>query len=255
MKNFRFMVLLITVISIVTVSMAQEPRKNITGDFLLETQWGDQNTCKYTPGNTPLGCHSIAIAQVLYYHRLAPSGSVNYKSSNGLAISEDFSDYMADWQKISVKLTESSTQDVIDATAYYNYAVAAIVQKDFSTVNYVDIEKSNNHKTQIEEHFNCRYESYTFINESSLADLFAKNDSFIQLIKKEIDSRRPIGLYYIWDQSGHAIVIDGYTEKEGKFYVHANYGWSGHSDGWYLLAEDLPESTKVVMFLTMEPVL
>jgi hypothetical protein len=253
MKNLRFAILFVAFIAAFSNSFSQEPRNNISGDFILKTQWGDQFNCKFTPGNEPLGCHSIAIAQVLYHHRLAPSGSVNYKCSNGLVVNEDFSDYIVDWDKISARLTESSSKEAIDATAYYNFAVAAIVQKDFATDNYIGIENSNNHKTQVEEHFKCKYESYTYHNPELIKSLFS-DKTFEQIVKKEIDGKRPLGFYYIWDQGGHAVAVDGYTEKEGKFYVHANFGWMGHSDGWYLLPDDLPPTTQLILLLTMDPV-
>jgi hypothetical protein len=254
MRHSQFTVLLTLTLAIAGNIYGQDPRKNINGNFLLKTQWGSDNFhTRFTPGNQPLGCHSIAIAQVLYFHKLAPSGKVNYQCSNGVAIKEDFSDYTVDWNKISARLTESSTTEVLDATAYFNYAVAAIVQKDFATDNYVDIENSDNHKTQIEQHFKCRYNSYVFHDKSTFATVFANNQTFENLIKKEIDKKRPVGFYYIWDDGGHAVVIDGYTIQEGNFYVHANFGWMGHSDGWYLMPADLPATTSLVMLLTIDP--
>ena len=253
MKQLHFTVLLILTLAIGNL-FGQDPRKNIDGNYFLKTQWGSDNfNTRFTPGNQPLGCHSIAIAQVLNFHRLAPSGKVNYQCSNGVFINEDFSDYTVDWSKISARLTESSTTEALDATAYFNYAVAAIVQKDFATDNYIDIEKSDNHKTQIEQHFKCRYDSYVFHDKSTFAMVFAKGQTFENLIKREIDSKRPIGFYYIWDNGGHAVVIDGYTIQEGIFYVHANFGWMGHSDGWYLMPTDLPPTTSLVMLLTIDP--
>lgn len=234
---------------------AQNPRSGINGDYLIKTQWGsDSFGTRFTPGNQPLGCHSIAIAQVLHFHKLAPSGKVNYKCSNGVAINEDFSDYKVDWNKISARLTESSTQESIDATAYFNYAVAVIVQKDFATDNYIDIEKSENHKTQIEQHFKCNYGSYVYHDKTTFPAIFGKDQAYENLIRKEIDNKRPIGFYYIWDEGGHAVVIDGYTVQDGKFFVHANFGWMGHSDGWYVMPEDLPATTSLVMLLTIDPI-
>ena len=253
MKTICFAVFLSVLGSTTYNSFGQEPRKNITGDFLLKTQWGsDKLNCKYTPGNAPLGCHSIAIAQVLYYHKLAPTGKVSYICSNGDTIIEDFTNYRVNWKKITNKLTESSPVENNEETAFYNYAVACIVQKDFATDQYIGIEKSDNHKSQIEEHFKCRYDSYTFVGETSVSNMF-KNRTFENTIKKEIDAKRPVGLYFIWKESGHAIVIDGYTIIDQFFYVHANYGWMGICDGWYLMPEDLPETTNLAMLLTIDP--
>lgn len=241
-------------------SFAQKPRSEIKGDYLLETRWGGNEKdfrlfYKYTPNNQPLGCHSVAIAQVLFYYKLAPSGEVNYTCSNGTKIQENFSNYTVDWNKITASLTDSTPQGEIDATAFYAYSVACIVQKDFGTNQYVDIESSNNHKSQIEKHFKCTYESYTYKPETSVSELIEKDKSITDIIKHEIYAKRPVGFYYDRpNNGGHAIVIDGYTLKENKFYVHANFGWSGNSDGWYLLTEDLPQDIRAIMILTIKPI-
>jgi hypothetical protein len=260
MKNLCVPVLLFVIFVNTNDSTAQRPRNDIKGDYLLETQWGGNEKdfhlfYKYSPNNQPLGCHSIAIAQVLFYYKLAPFGKVSYKCSNGFKINEDFSTFPVDWDKISTRLTDSTTQEKIDATAFYTYSVACIVQKDFGTSQYVGIESSNNHKSQIEKHFKCEYESYSFKSDSSLSDLFDKEKSITSIIEREIDAQRPIGFYYDRpNNGGHAIVIDGYTIEENNFYVHANFGWSGNSDGWYLLPEDLPKDTKAIIILTIKPI-
>jgi hypothetical protein len=240
-------------------SFAQSPRSDIKGDYLLETQWGGNEKdfhlfYKYSPNNYPNGCHSVAIAQILFYHKLAPFGKVNYKCRKGFVINEDFSDYTFDWKKIATALADSSSQEIVDATARFLYSVACIVQKDFGTNQYVDIENSENHKTQIEKHFNCKYESYTYNTVSSILVMFKKNKSIEKRIKKEIDAKKPIGFYYDGpDFDGHAVVINGYIIKDKRFYAHVNFGWSGDSDGWYLMPEDLPKDTKNVILLTIDP--
>lgn len=255
MRKLRFVLLLQAFILVVGSSFAQKPRQDISGDYLLQTQWGGSGLyCKYAPDGHALGCHSTAVAQVLFYHKLAPAGMVKYHCSNGYTICEDFTEYSVDCSKIASMLTDSSPQEFVDATAWYNYSVACIVQKDFGTNQYVDIESSGNHKTQIEEHFNCNFESYSYHAESSISRMFKKNKSINRLIHDEIDAGRPIGLYYDGsDFEGHAIVIDGYTVVKRKFYVHANFGWSGSSDGWYLLPDDLPPGTETVILLTILP--
>jgi len=108
-------------------------------------------------------------------------------------------------------------------------------------------------RTQIEQHFKCRFDSYVFPDRTKFSAMFGKDQTFENLIKKEIDNKRPVGFYFIWDKGGHAIVLDGYTVKDGIFYVHANYGWMGHSDGWYVMPEDLPATTNLIMLLTIDP--
>ena len=78
--------------------------------------------------------------------------------------------------------------------------------------------------------------------------------SFYGLMKAEIDSGRPAGFYYTDRKGGgHAVVIDGYVVKGGKMYFHANFGWYGRSDGWYLLGEDLPKNLKEIVVIAIVP--
>ena len=256
MKHLFIPVLIFIIFVNTNDSFAQKPRNDIKGNYLLKTQWGGNKLFyKYAPNNQPLGCHSVAIAQVLFYYRLAPFGKVNYKCSNGIKIHKNFSNYTYDWNKIAAKLTDSTAQAKTDATAFYAYAVACIVQKDFGTSQYVDIESSNNHKSQIESHFKCTYESYTFKPESSISALFERDKSITDIIKREIDAKRPVGFYYDRpNNGGHAIVIDGYTMKKNDFYIHANFGWSGSSDGWYLLPQDLPKDIRAIILITIKPI-
>ncbi len=34
-------------------------------------------------------------------------------------------------------------------------------------------------------------------------------------------------------RNGHAAVLDGAAENDGRMLVHVNLGWGGASDGWY----------------------
>lgn len=113
-------------------TFGQNPRTGIKGDYLLQTEWaGSGLFTKFSPDNHTLGCHSIAIGQVLNYHKLAPIGTVEYDCSTGNVIREDFSEYELNWKLLADSLTETSPQEQVEATAYYNYAVACVVQKDF----------------------------------------------------------------------------------------------------------------------------
>lgn len=190
----------------------------------------------------------------MYFHRLAPHGKVSYKCTNETLISEDFSDYTPQWDAFALN-KESAEKDVTatQETSRFIYYVASVVRKDFGTDQYVDYP-NDCHKKAVESHFHCALTCYPKEVKASIGDALRAQPDFCMLLKAEIDSGRPAGLYYTDRKGGgHAVVIDGYTAKDGKTYFHANFGWFGRSDGWYLLEGDLPRNTKEIIVLTIVP--
>jgi hypothetical protein len=132
------------------------------------------------------------------------------------------------------------------------YYVALIIKKDFGTDNY--IQCNDYHTSEVENHFNCLYHPYAKEINSNLDDILKGEDGFYTIIKREIDLGRPVVFYYTNKKViGHAVVIDGYTVKNEITFVHANFGWGGKADGWYLLNEDLPKDIKLVLLITVLP--
>jgi hypothetical protein len=245
--------IIILVLITTSFAYAQQPRKDITGDFLLKTQWGDSEPYnKFAPGKHSLGCHSVAIAQICYYHQLAPFGKVKYQCSKGYEIDEDFSKHSFKWDSFIEKSNALKKNNKIDETARYMYFVSATVKKDFGTDQYIKCD--DQHKSEVENHFPCVYDCRTKALDAFSPDVFLENGGFFSIIKKEIDLKRPLGFYYSNEKdSGHAVVIDGYVVTEKVFFVHANFGWKGKSDGWYNLLETLPKDIKLVALVTIKP--
>ena len=52
------------------------------------------------------------------------------------------------------------------------------------------------------------------------------------LMQGELDSNRPVIYSGYNESSGHAFVLDGYTDRD---YYHVNWGWGGYCDGYFLL--------------------
>ena len=232
---------------------AQQPRTNLTGEYLLKTAWGGSSPFNaLAPNGSALGCHADAFAQILYFHRLAPRGRVSYTCKNGVVISEDFSQYKPQWQRFALS-KDSPDVRAIQETSKFIYYVAAVVRKDFGTDQYVAYP-NDAHKKSIECHFDCTVASYASEVTSSLEAALKGGADMHALLQGEIDAGRPAGFYYLYGKAGgHAVVIDGYAVRDGRMYFHVNFGWLGSSDGWYSLAEDLPKSTKRIMVITLVP--
>jgi len=201
-----------------------------------------------------MGCHATAFAQVMYFHRLAAHGKVSYKCTNGTVIAEDFADYAPRWNRFALD-KESGEKDVAarQETARFIYCVASVIRKDFGTDQYVSYP-NDFHKKAIESHFRCTLTSYAKEVRSSVGDTVKRQPDFCPLLKAEVDSGRPAGFYYTDRKGGgHAVIIDGYTVKDGTTFFHVNFGWLGRSDGWYLLEEDLPPNTKEIALIKIAP--
>src|SRR5689334_17210302 len=74
------------------LSMASSAEREATGQPLplLHTHWyQDGPFARFTPQQERLGCWSTAYAQILFYHRLPPTGHVAYTCSSGLKVDLD----------------------------------------------------------------------------------------------------------------------------------------------------------------------
>ena len=246
--------LLTFLLLLATPCYSQKPRIDVNGAYLLKTAWGGSAPLNaFAPNGDMLGCHSVAFAQALYFHHLAPSGKVSYKCKNGTLISEDFSDYQPQWNTFALDKNSAKNMAAVKETARFIYSVASVVRKDFGTDQYVDYP-NDYHKKAIETHFQCTLTPYPKEVVSGIGDALKAPPDFYSLLNTEINSGRPAGFYYTDRKGGgHAVIIDGYTVKEGKTYYHVNFGWLGSSDGWYLLEQDLPPNTKEMVLITIIP--
>lgn len=64
-------------------------------------------------------------------------------------------------------------------------------------------------------------------------------------IQKELLSSRPNFMAGFGTSGGHAFVIDGYNYEEEVPYYHVNWGWSGYSNGYYLIDMLKPEDAGI----------
>ena len=62
---------------------------------------------------------------------------------------------------------------------------------------------------------------------------------WMNLIKSEINEKRPIYYFGSSDDGGHAFVFDGYDTQD---MVHVNWGWSGMNNGYFEVASLNPDS-------------
>ncbi len=203
---------------------------------LLETQWnqrGDDTFAKFSPDHWRLGCWSTAFAQILYHHRLAPSGSNSYNCTTyGYHISEDFDSHTFDWRLFTNQLVAGSTPvESIDEVALYSYYTSVVIEKDFGTGTYVLGHSAR--ADALEDHYDCTTEYHYIGGSYDMNDLKAD-------IVDQIDAGCPLMVHlYDGDAGGyHAVAIDDYIDG-ATFKVHINMGWGGSSDGYYDIAQPI----------------
>lgn len=188
---------------------------------LISTRWEQDGAyAGLAPGRESLGCWSVAFAQVLAFHRLAPKGQVSYRTNQGAVVEEEFGPI--NWDKLVPAIGSETPEENSSETARYCYDASVVVQKDFGRGEYMDIARVPD---EVSEHYGCTVRRV----ESGLEDT----------IKSELRAGRPLVVYFddILDigivRNGHAAVLDGMAQNKGRLLVHVNFGWGGESDGWY----------------------
>ncbi len=188
---------------------------------LLGTRWAQGGAyAAFAPDHQLLGCWSVAFAQVLAHHRLAPKGRVMYRAG-GRAIDETLDQPVA-WEQMRPALEPGEAPEASAHTARYVYHAAIVVQKDFGRGEYKDIARVPD---EIAEHYGATVERVT----SHLADT----------VRSELRAGRPLVAYFDdilgirLVRNGHAAVFDGMATHGDALLVHVNFGWAGSSDGWY----------------------
>ena len=198
---------------------------HISKNPLIQTQWGQINKyARFSPNNERLGCWSTAIAQILYFHRLRPSGNVAYKGTY-YNINENFDSYKFNWDLFVNNFDNQTPIKSIDEVARYAYYTAAVIQKDFGTGTYVINSKKM--VNAIKKHYDCKAQEFS-TNKYKLSEIK-------KIIRDELTKHNPVMMFMknLSKTRFHAVVIDGYRIKGDLFDVHINMGWEGNYDGWY----------------------
>ncbi len=224
MMKHTGLVLILLLISLSFLS-AELPEKKAMEKInigpLLETEWGQRGHFAKPSPDVRLGCWSTALAQILYHHRLKPSGEIEYKGSKH-RISEKL-DYNFNWEKFSPNLLKEQSEEKIKETALYVYYTSIVIGKDFGTSSYIG--KSDFRRQKLTSHYKCTTRAYRTYREGLPAVKAA--------IISELKENRPLMVYISGSESSHAMVIDGVDTTGGRFMVHMNMGWDGKDNGWY----------------------
>ncbi len=182
---------------------------------LLKTTWGMHGEyAKYSKGKR-LGCWSVAIAQILNFHKSAPVGTMTNNHEKDTVVFRPIN-----WSLVVPSLEEHVSEAEKDETARFCYYAAVLMGKNFDDDTYAgnsDVRRKN-----LSDH--CPVITRRAKPKSG------NTESVRKMVFNELRAHRPVLLF-----SGgvHALVIDGLDTRNGKWLVHLNFGWNGRSDGWY----------------------
>ena len=214
---------------------------------LVQTQWDQDplynNLCPYDSNAgelTVTGCAATAMAQIMKYWGYPSQGigSHSYTPSTRPDLGIQYANFGAttyQWNDMPTQLSYSSTTTQINAVATLMYHCGVSLEMMYnigsnggSGAYAEDIPYALNHYFNYKATANIKYKAnYSNVN------------SWINLLKAELNASRPIEYNGRGSGGGHAFVCDGYDSNNN---FHFNWGWSGRNDGFYALTNLVPGS-------------
>lgn len=171
------------------------------------------------------GCTATGIAQILRYWKYPAQGTGTHTyttPSYKLECSFDFENTTFDWDNMLPSYSGNETDEQKTAVSTLMLACGVASDMDY----YVDVSGAypkDLFKGLIE--YLC-YDP----NMLHLQRNYYSTDEWMDLIKTELNEKRPIFYSGYSTLGGHVFVVDGY-DKEDK--VHVNWGWGGYCNGYF----------------------
>jgi hypothetical protein len=201
---------------------------------LLTSTWDQGNYYNYYCPEDPAGpggkvwsgCVATCMAQVMYYYRYPQqgTGSHSYYSSYG-SLSANFGATTYDWGAMRDNIC--NTYNLPMALLQYHCGIAV-------DMNYAP----DGSGAYMDDAAQALISYFGYSSSTNLKNKNSySNTQWENMLKTDLDAKRPICYAGYGDGGGHAFVCDGY-DATGKF--HFNFGWSGAGDGYYTLANLAP---------------
>jgi hypothetical protein len=208
-------------------------------DPMVTTRW-DQSPyynqlCPYDNqynDRTVTGCVATAMAQVMRFNKYPAKGTgyYSYYHPRFGNLSANFANTTYNWNNMPTSIS-SNNNDV--ATLMYHCGVSVDMNYGVGQTGGSGAAGGIVVFESLKKYFGYP-ESVKFVRKRDYNDADWKN-----LLRKELDERRPMYYEGTGDGGGHAFVLDGYDGD----YFHFNWGWSGQFDGFFLLTSLIPSGT------------
>jgi hypothetical protein len=205
--------------------------------LLGEINWNQDtpynNACPMIQGQRSVtGCVATAMAMILKYYEYPAKGTGHYfYTSNGVQYSFDYGNTTFDWNNMLPQYSGTYTAEQADAVAQLMLACGVAVDMQYSPYS------SGAYSYQVGQAL-IDYFEYDG-NLGLVYRQYFTSAEWMNLIKSEINEKRPIYYFGSSDDGGHAFVFDGYDTQD---MVHVNWGWSGMNNGYFEVASLNPDS-------------
>ena len=199
---------------------------------LLQTALWDQRK----PYNSKLpvgyvtGCPATAISIIMRYHKWPEKGVGVIPESNDKIGSVELG-HTYDWDNMPLTYNDMPTDYQKEQVGVLMRDVGAMVRTQYG---------GGSAGANPEETLPQLMPIYMRYNANTIKSYFKRDFSDSEwhaMLQKELDEKRPILYGGYSSGGGHQFVLDGYAAD--NFY-HVNWGWSGVSNGYYLLTDMCP---------------
>ena len=232
---------------------------------LIKTKWDQTepywNKCPQKSGTHALtGCVATAMAQVMNYWKWPETGTgSNSVTFNSTTYTVDFSTGHYDWDNMLDKYVEyyeddskvristtsgTAAQQEAVATLMYHCGVAADMEYGTSVSGaYTIYPNKNSTSTRCAQYAlknNFGYDATTlkgYYRPGGYGYTAVDDATWHNLLKTELDAKRPIMYAGADSDGGHSFICDGYNSDN---LYHFNWGWSGYCDGYYQIDDLTP---------------
>ncbi|MBR3413872.1 MAG: C10 family peptidase [Bacteroidales bacterium] len=207
------------------------PRRNVEYGPLLTSKWNQQGCnignetgyeyyCPIDPNSGlhySVGCGAVAMGQVMNYWKHPVSGSWKMKF---------------DWCNMS---------DILDANSptfiKNREAIAYLLRQCADSINTRYISQSMSYVDSIRIALVSDYFQYN-PNAMYIQRMGYPEEIWIEILKNQIECKRPVIYSVNANGGGHTFVCDGYAYDDlGRFNISANFGLGNNFFGWFLLDE------------------
>lgn len=219
-----------------TPEILEAPRENIAP--ICKTKW-DQKEPYFN--HTPMsdgkhcvtGCPATSIAQVLNVYQYPDCGTgLASATVNDEKITLQLDDYPIDWDNIIDDYSGSYTTEQADAVANLMLVVGMAINMQYT---------ASSSGAPVADEVRGLTEFLKF--DKSIRPLrhdFYTTGEWNTLVYNELKAGHPVVYNGFNTFGGHSFVCDGYDGTSGDFF-HINWGWSGLSDGYFLLSDLTPD--------------
>lgn len=201
---------------------------------LVQTKWGQGEPYNLTTPirngvHCPSGCTATAMAQVVNYHRNPKHGigAIEYQyQSDPEPVTFDFGATEFDYANMLPRYQRGNyTEEQALAVSVLMEACGKAAQAQYWSSETGATEL--NAQAGLAKYFGLDPGLH-------IISRFAYPlRQWVRILYEELAAGRPILYSGQTNESGHAFVVDGYSAVDGLF--HVNWGWSGGSDGYFLI--------------------